>query len=212
MEQIICAEGLGFHIAWLAELHFCRPFAILSSPLILAAALAQRTRRIRLGSAVVLLPLQHPLRVAEDAATVDLLSQGRLALGVGRGAIAIHFQGFNVPGEESRERFVEASLMDYFRTATEQLRLGERNPSPSYGYLREVRKRMEAITWEEAEATMALYGSPEQCVQKLREAHAQCGMDQVICWFNPGGLVPHRQVLASMRRFAEEVMPAVRGL
>jgi alkanesulfonate monooxygenase SsuD/methylene tetrahydromethanopterin reductase-like flavin-dependent oxidoreductase (luciferase family) len=65
MEQIICAEGLGFHIAWLAELHFCRPFAILSSPLILAAALAQRTRRIRLGSAVVLLPLQHPLRVAE---------------------------------------------------------------------------------------------------------------------------------------------------
>lgn len=82
---------------------------------------------------------------------------------------------------------VEASLMYYFRTVTEQLHLGERDPSPSYGYLREVRRRMEAITWEEAEATMALYGSPEQCVQKLREAHARCGMDRVICWFNPGG-------------------------
>ena len=210
MEQIIRAEGLGFHVAWLAELHFCRPFAILSSPLILAAALAQRTRRIRLGSAVVLLPLQHPLRVAEDAATVDLLSQGRLALGVGRGAIAIHFQGFNVPGEESRERFVEASLMDYFRTATEQLRLGERNPSPSSAYLREGRRRMEAITWEEAKATMALYGSPEQCVRQRRGAHARCGMDQVICWCNPGGPVPRREVLASMRRFAEAVMPAAR--
>jgi alkanesulfonate monooxygenase SsuD/methylene tetrahydromethanopterin reductase-like flavin-dependent oxidoreductase (luciferase family) len=327
MEQIVYAEELGFDIAWLAELHFYRPFSILSSPLILAAALAQRTRRIRLGTAVVLLPLQHPLRVAEDAATVDLLSQGRLELGVGRGAIAIHFQGFNVPVEESRGRFeealaiiqqawtqetcafagkyfqvpetavvpkplqhphpplriaanspetaafagacgypvfvasvinpfpklpvqidlyrrafgaaghtgrradvaamfpvyvadsaahvrheVEASVMYYFRTVVEQLRLGERDASPSYAYLREVRQRMEAITWEEADATMALYGSPEQCVRKLREAHARCGMDQVICWFNPGGLVPHRQVLASMRRFAEEVMPAVRGL
>jgi alkanesulfonate monooxygenase SsuD/methylene tetrahydromethanopterin reductase-like flavin-dependent oxidoreductase (luciferase family) len=107
---------------------------------------------------------------------------------------------------------VESSVMHYFRTVTEQLRLGERNPSPSYGYLREVRRRMEAMTWEEAEATMALYGSPERCVQKLRDAHRECGMNQVICWFNPGGLVPHRQVLASMRRFAEEVMPAVREL
>ena len=71
---------------------------------------------------------------------------------------------------------------------------------------------MEAMTWEEAEATMALYGAPERCVQKLQEAHRQCGMEQVICWFNPGGLVPHRQVLTSMRRFAGEVMPAVRGL
>ena len=107
---------------------------------------------------------------------------------------------------------VEASVMHYFRTVAAQLRLGERDPSPSYGYLREVRRRMEAMTWEEAEATMTLYGSPEQCVQKLQEAHARCGMDQVICWFNPGGLVPHRQVLASMRRFATEVMPAARGL
>jgi natural product biosynthesis luciferase-like monooxygenase protein len=327
IEQIVYADELGFDIAWLAELHFYRPFSILSSPLILAAALTQRTQRIRLGTAVVLLPLQHPLRVAEDAATVDLLSQGRLELGVGRGAIAIHFQGFNIPQDESRERFeealtvierawtrgtaafagkywqvpgtqvvpkplqkphpplrlaanspetaafagqrgypvfvasvtnpfpklqeqidiyrrafraaghtvkqedvvagfpvyvadsaahvrheVEASLMYYFRTVAEQLRLGERDQSATYAYLREVRKRMEAMTWEEADATMALYGSPEQCVQRLREAHRQCGMDRVICWFNPGGLVPHRQVLASMQRFAAEVIPAVREL
>ena len=108
IEQIVYADGLGFDIAWLADLHFYRPFSILSPPLILATALAQRTRRIRLGTAVVLLPLQHPLRVAEDAATVDLLSQGRLELGVGRGAIAIHFQGLNVPYDASRERFEEA--------------------------------------------------------------------------------------------------------
>jgi alkanesulfonate monooxygenase SsuD/methylene tetrahydromethanopterin reductase-like flavin-dependent oxidoreductase (luciferase family) len=72
---------------------------------------------------------------------------------------------------------VEPSLMYCYRTVAEQLRLGEPNPSPSYRYLRQGRKHMEAITWEEAEATMALYGSPEQCVQKLRKAHARCGMD-----------------------------------
>jgi hypothetical protein len=78
IEQIVSADELGFDIAWLAELHFYPPFSILPSPLILASALAQRTTRIRLGTAVILLPLQHPLRVAEDAAMVDILSQGRV--------------------------------------------------------------------------------------------------------------------------------------
>jgi alkanesulfonate monooxygenase SsuD/methylene tetrahydromethanopterin reductase-like flavin-dependent oxidoreductase (luciferase family) len=107
---------------------------------------------------------------------------------------------------------VEASIMHYFRTVVAQLRLSEGAQSASYAYLNEARRRLEAITWEDADATMALYGSSELCVRKLRAAHARCGMEQVICWFNPGGLVPHRQVLASMRRFAEEVMPVVRGL
>src|SRR5215468_12571453 len=105
IEQIVYADELGFDVAWLTELHFNRPFSIMPAPLILATAIAQQTQRIRLGTAVALLPLQHPLCTAEDAATVDILSQGRLELGVGRGAIVIHFQGFNVPYEESRERF-----------------------------------------------------------------------------------------------------------
>src|SRR5215510_12328336 len=108
MEQIVYAEELGFDAAWLAELHFNPQFSIMPAPLLVAAALAQRTTRIRLGTAVVLLPLQHPLRTAEEAAVVDLLSQGRLELGVGRGMIAIHFRGFNVPREESRDGFEEA--------------------------------------------------------------------------------------------------------
>ena len=108
IEQIVYAEELGFDTAWLAELHFNPRFSIMPAPLLVAAALAQRTSRIRLGTAVLLLPLQHPLRTAEEAAVVDLLSQGRVELGVGRGMIAIHFQGFNIPREESRERFEEA--------------------------------------------------------------------------------------------------------
>jgi alkanesulfonate monooxygenase SsuD/methylene tetrahydromethanopterin reductase-like flavin-dependent oxidoreductase (luciferase family) len=297
------------------------------SPLILTTALAQRTKRIRLGTAVTLLPLQHPLRIAEDAATVDILSEGRLDFGVGRGTIAIHFQGYHVSRDESRERFeealtiierawtqdsfsfegkffqipetavvpkpfqkpypplriaanspetaafagergysifvaspinpfpklpehidiyrhtfqqqghqgktpnvavlfplyiadseaavqqaVEPSFMHYFRTVNNQARLGQRDQSTSYEYLKEVRKRMGSITWREVDETMALYGPPEVCIRKIHAAHERCKMDQMICWFNPGGLVPHRQVLASMKRFAEEVIPAVRSL
>src|SRR5438309_1987444 len=92
----------------LSDGQFHRHWRDMPAPLIVAAVVAQRTTRIRLGTAVLLLPLQHPLRTAEEAAVVDLLSRGRLELGVGRGMIAIHFQGFNVPREESRVRFEEA--------------------------------------------------------------------------------------------------------
>src|SRR5579859_6928350 len=108
VEQVILADEIGFDTAWLAELHFFRPFSIMPAPLIVATAIAQRTRRIRLGTGVSLLPFHHPLRHAAEAATVDILSGGRLDLGVGRGTIAVHFQGFNVSREESRERFEES--------------------------------------------------------------------------------------------------------
>lgn len=106
--QIQHADSLGVDIAWLAELHFFPRFSIMPSPLLLASALAQRTRRIRLGIAVNLLPLHNPLRNAEDTATLDLLCNGRLEYGAGRGSIPLHFAGYNIPLEESRERFLEA--------------------------------------------------------------------------------------------------------
>jgi alkanesulfonate monooxygenase SsuD/methylene tetrahydromethanopterin reductase-like flavin-dependent oxidoreductase (luciferase family) len=106
--QIQHADALGIDIAWLAELHFFPSFSIMPSPLLVASALAQRTRRIRLGIAVNVLPLHNPLRNAEDAATLDILSNGRLEYGAGRGSIPLHFAGYNVPLEESRQRFLEA--------------------------------------------------------------------------------------------------------
>ena len=67
IEQIMLADELGFDIAWLAELHFFRPFSIMPAPLIVATAIAQRTRRIRFGTGVTLLPFHHPLRIAEES-------------------------------------------------------------------------------------------------------------------------------------------------
>lgn len=106
--QIQHADSLEVDIAWLAELHFFPTFSIMPSPLLVASALAQRTRRIRLGIAVNLLPLHNPIRNAEDAATLDILSNGRLEYGAGRGSIPLHFSGYNVSLEESRQRFLEA--------------------------------------------------------------------------------------------------------
>ena len=108
LAQIELGDALGFDTVWLGELHFSRDFSILASPLMVLAAAAQRTTRIRLGTAVTLLSLHNPIKIAEESATADVLSAGRLELGVGRGTAPIHYGGYNVPQEESRERFEEA--------------------------------------------------------------------------------------------------------
>ena len=81
---------------------------MLGNPLTMAAALSQRTHRMKIGTAIMVLPFQHPLRVAEDAALVDALSGGRLMLGVGRGYQPPEFQGFGVNQEDSRSMFLES--------------------------------------------------------------------------------------------------------
>jgi natural product biosynthesis luciferase-like monooxygenase protein len=329
IDQITYADELGFDVAWLAELHFYRPFSVMPTPLVVAAALARCTKRIRLGIAVNLLPLHHPVRAAEEGATVDILSGGRLIFGVGRGTIAFHFRGFNVPREESRERFeealeivkkawteerifftgkyyqipevsvvpkpvqqphppiwiaanspetaefagrkgypilvaspvnplpikfydhvlayrqtlrkagypieqgevaaafpvyvadsraqvrkeVEESLLHYFHTIDEQIRLSEKGQdAKSYQWLNEVGKRAATITYEQIEETMGILGTPEACIAKITQIQQKVAMDQLTCWFNPGGLVPHHQVMAAMEQFAKEVMPAVHAL
>ena len=106
-DLVDAAEQWGLDAMWLAELHFAPDRSVLASPLILAAAIAQRTRRIKIGTAVQVLPLCHPLRLAEEAATVDQISDGRPILGVGRSGFAHTYQAYGVPYEESRERFAE---------------------------------------------------------------------------------------------------------
>ena len=84
-ELFAAADQLGFDSVWVAQHHFGPVVGSLPSPLPFLAAVAARTRRIRLGTAVVILPLEHPVRLAEDAAVVDILSDGRLELGLGSG-------------------------------------------------------------------------------------------------------------------------------
>jgi alkanesulfonate monooxygenase SsuD/methylene tetrahydromethanopterin reductase-like flavin-dependent oxidoreductase (luciferase family) len=106
LEDIKLADDLGFDSAWLAEHHFSR-YGILGNPLVLAAAAAHATTQIQIGTAVVVLPFHNPLRLAEDAATLDILSDGRLELGVGRGYQPKEFNGFGIDAESSKQRYAE---------------------------------------------------------------------------------------------------------
>ena len=107
------AEEWGFDGVWLAERHFAPPRgvrpvpSVVASPLIIAAAIAARTSRIRVGTAVLVLPLGHPVRMAEEVATIDNISQGRLDLGIGRSGLPWSYTGYGIPYGESRERFAE---------------------------------------------------------------------------------------------------------
>jgi alkanesulfonate monooxygenase SsuD/methylene tetrahydromethanopterin reductase-like flavin-dependent oxidoreductase (luciferase family) len=106
-ELVDGAERWGLDALWLAELHFDPARAVLSSPLCVASAIAARTKRMKIGIAVQVLPLCHPLRLAEEAATVDQLSRGRLIFGVGRSGVAATYEAYGVPYAESRDRFAE---------------------------------------------------------------------------------------------------------
>src|SRR5512132_319985 len=107
LEQIEWSEELGFDEIWLTEHHFIE-YGLSVDPAALASAAASRTRRIRIGLAAAILPFPHPLRLAEQMALVDIISDGRLDVGVGRGNRPAEFRGYRVPQEESRERFDEA--------------------------------------------------------------------------------------------------------
>jgi len=106
INYVVEAERLGFSSVFLVEHHFTG-FGQVSASLNLLSYLAARTERIRLGTAVVVLPWHNPILVAEAAATLDLLSNGRLDFGVGKGYREYEFSGFCVPPEESTERFDE---------------------------------------------------------------------------------------------------------
>ena len=104
--QILLTEALGFDSVWLTEHHFIE-YGISTSPMALAAAIAARTERVGIGLAAVILPFHDPIRLAEDIAFVDILSKGRLRVGVGRGNRPIEFTGYRVPQIENRRRFAE---------------------------------------------------------------------------------------------------------
>ncbi len=102
------AEEQGLHGVWLAESHFAPDRALLASPLIIAAAIAGATQRLQIGTAVHLLPLGNPIRMAEDVATLDHVSKGRLEFGVGRSSAPGSYEGYGVAYAESKDRMFEA--------------------------------------------------------------------------------------------------------
>jgi len=112
------AEKGGLDGVWLAERHFAAPKdpldpmgggipSVVSTPLIICSAIAARTERLRIGVGVNVLPLIHPVRMAEEIATLDHISHGRVDFGIGRSGFMRAYEGYDIPYAESRERFQE---------------------------------------------------------------------------------------------------------
>jgi alkanesulfonate monooxygenase SsuD/methylene tetrahydromethanopterin reductase-like flavin-dependent oxidoreductase (luciferase family) len=323
IEQAVFAETLGFESVWPVEQHFNPSLSIMPAPMLPLAAIAERTQRLRLGIAIILLPLSHPLRVAEEVATLDVMSNGRVEFGVGRGAIPNHFRGFGVAQAESRDRMAEgleiirrawtedrvtfrgrfyqidqigvvpkpvqqphppirvaansedtfelmgregypifvASQVNPFhrlarfipayraaRAAAGHPKIGgddltllapvyvgdndaeirrdteagirhlletvaslyeSNNPKSEGGARRlmQLAQKARETSYQQARDAMALFETPEKCVERIRELYERFAMGRLICWFNPGGVIPHQRVLHAMTVFAEKVMP-----
>ena len=323
LAQAAHGETLGFESVWPVEQHFNADFSLLPSPLLWLAALAERTQTMRLGIGIVLLPLSHPVRVAEEIATLDTLSNGRVEFGIGRGVFPSHFAGFGIPQDESRERLLEgldlilkawtqerfsfdgqffqvenlsvvpkpvqqphppvrvasntpetfelmgqlgypilsasqvntfpklSELIPVYRQARQAAGHSNSDPdaltllSPVFvaespaqvrqivepsimrfiqslldafpavtddgseksRLLQEAADRLRRTTYEQVCEVMAIYETPEACVERLKRLQEEFGMGRMICWFNTGGLVPHQEVLRSMELFADRVIP-----
>lgn len=106
LEQIVLADELGYSTVWLAEHHFSN-YGVMPHLPTFGAAVAAKTKNIRIGTAIVVLPFGHPVRMAEEFAMLDVLSNGRLDLGVGRGYQPLEFGGLNIDQNESKEMFNE---------------------------------------------------------------------------------------------------------
>jgi natural product biosynthesis luciferase-like monooxygenase protein len=107
LDSMLRAEEMGFDSIWAPEHHFTE-YGFCASPMVTLAAMASVTKRIRLGSGVVVLPFNDPVRVAEEGAMIDLMSDGRLELGVGRGFQPVEYRGFAADQTKSRQIFDEA--------------------------------------------------------------------------------------------------------
>ncbi len=102
------AEASGLDGVWLGEIHFNPTRSVHSAPMALASYIAARTERVRIGTAVQVLPLGNPLRIAEDVATVDHLSRGRFDFGIGRSGSPRAYDALGIPYAESQARFEES--------------------------------------------------------------------------------------------------------
>jgi len=198
-----------------------------ASPLIIATAIAAKTTRIRVGTAVLVLPLGHPVRMAEEVATLDHISQGRLDLGIGRSGFPWAYEGYDIPYSESRERFREffdvmlrvgiyvaedkarafsepqESTMSFYN----RIRQGLLQTAGTFGgELRAQRaQNLASLTYESALQDRLVYGTPDAVANRLKELRDELGLSGVLMEPNVGGLLPLERLDNSIRLFGQEV-------
>jgi len=168
------AEALGYDGLWINEEHFGQGSRVCLSPILMATALAIRTRKIRIGFSVLVLPLFEPIRLAEEIATLDVLSEGRVDLGVSRGNRSRYFEAWGLDYEDRSAAFDTAfgALIHYWTEA--KVEVGSRiesiepkciqKPHPPV-YVATYRE--ESAAWVGAQGHVLLQGS-QQSVGSIR--------------------------------------------
>jgi alkanesulfonate monooxygenase SsuD/methylene tetrahydromethanopterin reductase-like flavin-dependent oxidoreductase (luciferase family) len=214
VEQVKLAEAIGFDIAWSDEHHFSN-YCVCPSPLAMALALAPQTTRIRLGIAVIVAPLYHPLRMLEEIGMQDVVSGGRSVVGLGTGYQQYEFHRFGISLETARTTFLETLdvLEQYLsdgpvRYEGQTIRIPETyfvvHPTMRNNVARLDGGFLQEIPTLEEIASRLVVGDPDICAEKLeitafRPVHISCFMGL------PG--IPQARMLPSMERFGAEVMP-----
>ncbi len=168
------AESLGYDGLWLNEEHFGQNSRVCLSPIPLATALAMRTRTIRIGFSVLVLPLYQPIRLAEEIATLDLLSEGRVDLGVSRGNTSRYFEAWGLDYENRSPAFDEAlgTLIRYWSDA--KVQLGSRTESIEPKCVQKPHPPVYVATYREDAAAwlgehgLTLFQGSQQSVDSIR--------------------------------------------
>ena len=190
LQLLEAADAANFFCYHLAE-HHATPLGMAPSPALFLTAAAQRTRRIRLGPLVYLLPLYNPLRLIEEVCMLDHLSGGRLELGVGRGVTPYELRYFGVDPAGTRATWYRSII-----------KLWHDHDDHSCDGL---------FAWEPSlQNETILFGSPARVREQIGRLVEASGCNYVICAF-AWGTLPHEHTLCSLRLFVEEVMPAFSG-
>jgi alkanesulfonate monooxygenase SsuD/methylene tetrahydromethanopterin reductase-like flavin-dependent oxidoreductase (luciferase family) len=172
LERIEIMDKTGFDAVWLAEHHFTT-FSVCPSVHMLGTLAAARTDRLRIGTAVSLAALYHPLRLAEEVALLDVLSGGRVNWGAGRGFAHSEFNAFGVPVEESAERFREA--VEIVLAAWTQARMSYRGKHFCFDDIEVMPKPLQAPhppTWMAATSESAIDWAAGRGFSILMDPHA----------------------------------------
>jgi alkanesulfonate monooxygenase SsuD/methylene tetrahydromethanopterin reductase-like flavin-dependent oxidoreductase (luciferase family) len=165
LAQIELADRLGYNSAWFVEHHFTRGFSHSSAPDLVLAAAARNTSHIHLGLGVVLLPFLNPIRVAERIGTLDVISNGRVEFGTGRGASPIEYQAFQRPFEQSRqiwEDHLDAVLEIFKADGAEVTRKGTYYDIPGVSVLPRPVQKPHPRVWVASTSTAGFTAAAEQ--------------------------------------------------
>jgi alkanesulfonate monooxygenase SsuD/methylene tetrahydromethanopterin reductase-like flavin-dependent oxidoreductase (luciferase family) len=168
------AESLGYDGLWINEEHFGQGSRVCLSPILLATALAMLTRKIRIGFSVLVLPLFEPIRLAEEIATLDLLSEGRVDLGVSRGNTSRYFEAWGIDYEDRSTAFdsVFEKLIRYWTES--KVQVGSRTESIEPKCVQQPHPPVYVATYREESAAwvakrgLTLFQGSQQSVDSIR--------------------------------------------